>query len=122
MFTYWFPTPLSFWWPLGFAIGFAVLAVLAVSATWVRQEQERDANLIALLYGAGFGVVAVSEFLMYLYVVYGWSLAPILGITSAVLPYFVVAAMVVAILAVGLAVWMQIQEESGYQAARRTAH
>ena len=122
MFTYWFPTPLSFWWPLGFAIGFAVLAVLAVSATWVRQAQERNANVIALLYAAGFGVAAVSEFLMYLYVVNGWSLATTLAISSAVVPYLVVAVMVVAILAVGLAVGMQIQEESVYQAARRTAH
>lgn len=118
MLSYWFPTPLAAWVPLVLAIGFALLAVVAIVATLARQREERDANLFATLYGVGFGLAALSEFLMYLDVQFGWSLASALSISAGVATFFAVVAGVVAVVAIVLAALMQFQEEGSY----RTAH
>jgi hypothetical protein len=47
MFTYWFAAPVSYWWPLAFAVVFAIVAVFTVSATLARRAEERDATPIA---------------------------------------------------------------------------
>ncbi len=116
MLSYWFATPLAAWVPLVFAIGFALLAVIAVVATLARQTEERDAAAIATLYGFGFGVAAISELLMYLDVAFGWSLATFFAISATVAPYIAIAAIVVAVLAIGIAVYMQFREEGSYRA------
>ncbi len=118
MLTYWFPTPLSYWWPLGFAIGFALVAVFAVAATLARRAEERDAVAIASLYGVGFGLVAVSEFMMYLDVAFGWSLAAAFTMATGVVTFFAIAAAVVAVVAIGAAIVLQFQEERGYRVER----
>jgi hypothetical protein len=115
MFTYWFPAPVSFWWPLAFAIVFALAAVVAVNMTLVRREEERDAGTIASLYGIGFGLIAVTEFMMFLDVAFGWSLATIWALTTSVVSFFAIAAVVIAVIALGAAVTLQMQEERGYR-------
>lgn len=116
MLTYWFPPPVSFWVPLGFAIGFALVAVAAVYLTLSRRGIERDATMIATLYGVGFGVVAVSEFLMYLDIAFGWSLAALFAMGSGVVTFFVIVAAVIAVVAILGAVVLQVYEErSGIQ-------
>lgn len=114
MFTYWFAAPVSFWWPLALTIVFALAAVVAVNVTLARREEERDAGTIASLYGIGFGLIAVTEFMMYLDVAYGWSLATIWALTVGVVNFFAIAAVVVAVIAIGAAVALQLQEERGY--------
>lgn len=118
MLSYWFPTPLAAWVPLVFTIGFALLAVIAVFATLARQREERDAGLIAALYGTGFGLAAVTELMMYLEVQFGWSLATAWAMTTGWVTFFAVVAVAIAVLAIVAAVIMQFQEEGSY----RTAH
>ncbi len=118
MLSYWFAAPLSFWWPLTLAIGFALIAVFAVALTLARRKEEPNANAIATLYGLGFGIVAVSEFMMYLDVAFGVSLAAAFAMSAGVITFFAIAAAVIAVIAIGAAVLMQVGEESAY----RTAH
>jgi hypothetical protein len=122
MLSYWFATPLAAWVPLVFAIGFALLAVIAVAATLARQTEERDANSIATLYGFGFGVAAISELLMYLDVAFGWSLATFFAISAGVATFIAIAVAAVAILAIVIAVFMQFREEGAYRATHAMAH
>ena len=117
MLSYWFPAPVSYWWPLVFAIGFAAIAVFAVYATLARREKERDATTIATLYGVGFGLAAVTELMMYLDLAFGWSLATVFAISTGVVTFFAVAAVVIAVLAIGIAAVMQFREEGSYRAA-----
>lgn len=122
MLSYWLPAPVSYWWPLVFAVGFAAIAVFAVYATLARREEERDATTIATLYGLGFGLAAVSEFMMYLDVAFGWSLATAFALSTGVVTFFVVAAVIIAVLAIGVAVVMQFREEGAYRATHGYAH
>lgn len=122
MLSYWFATPLAAWVPLVFAIGFALLAVIAVVATLARQTKERDATAIATMYGFGFGVAAISELLMYLDVAFGWSLATFFAISVGVATFIAIAAAAVAILAIVIAVFMQFREEGAYRATHAMAH
>lgn len=122
MLSYWFATPLAAWVPLVFAIGFALLAVIAVVTTLARRQEERDANLVATLYGVGFGLAALSELLMYLDVAFGWSLATTFAISAGVATFFAVAAAVVAVGVIVLAALMQFQEERSYRTAHAHAH
>lgn len=117
MLSYWFPATVSYWWPLLFTIGFALIGVIAVFATLARRKEERNANTIATLYGVGFGLAAVTEFMMYLDVAFTLSLATALSMSVGVVTFFAVAAIVVAVLAIGTAVVMQYREESSYRAA-----
>lgn len=117
MLTYWFPAPVSFWWPLAFAILFAVVAVAAVTLTLIRRPEERDAGAIALFYGLGFGLVAVGEFLVYLDLAFGWSLASLLAISAGLAPYIAIAAAVVAVVAIVTAIVVQVGEERSYHVA-----
>lgn len=118
MLSYWFSQPVSYWWPLLFTIGFAVVGVIAVYATLARREEEPDATRIATLYGVGFGLAALTELMMYLDIAFGWSLATLFSMSVAVVNIFAIAAVVVALLAIGGAVVLQFREESTY----RTAH
>ena len=118
MLSYWFPATVSYWWPLLFTIGFAIVGVIAVIATLARRKEERDANRIATLYGVGFGLAAITELMMYLDVAFGWSLATAFAMSAGVVTFFAVAAVVVAVLAIGVALVMQFREEGSY----RTAH
>lgn len=120
MLSYWFPTPLASWVPLVLAIGFALLAVIAVVATLARRREERDAGLVASFYGIGLGLVALTEFMMYLDVQFGWSLASVWAISSGVVTFFAVAVAVIAVLAIVAAVVLQFQEEGLYR--RTHAH
>ena len=122
MLSYWFPAPISYWWTLLFAVGFAVIAVIAVYATLRRREEEPDANTIAALYGIGFGLAAVSEFMMYLDVAFGLSLATAFTMATGFVTFFVIAALVVAVLAIGAAAVMQFREEGSYRATHGYAH
>jgi hypothetical protein len=122
MLSYWFATPLAYWWPLSLAIGFALVAVIAVSLTLARHTEEPYANSIATLYGLGFGIAALSEFLMYLDIAFGWSLAAALTMTTGVITYFVIVAIVAAVVAVGIALVMQYREEGAYRATHVVAH
>lgn len=115
MLTYWLPAPVAFWVPLTFAIAFAIVAVLAVAITVARRGAEPDAGLIAMLYGVGFGVIAVSELMMYLDIAFGWSLATTFAMTTSVVTFFAIAAAVIAVVAIVAAVVLQSQEERGYQ-------
>lgn len=121
MLSYWFGTGLSFWWPLAFAIGFAALAVIAVTLTLARRAEEPYATTVATLYGLGFGLAAVTEFMMFLDLAYKVSLASAFALTVGVVNFFAVAAVVIAILAVGTAVVMQISEENSYRATHGLA-
>ena len=122
--TAWPPTsaPVAAWLPLTLAIGFAALAIVAVVMTLARRQEERNANRIAAFYGIGLGLAAVSEFMMYLYVAFGWSLATLFALSTGVVIFFAVAAAVIAVLAIVAAVAMQIQEEGEYRSARGFAH
>ena len=117
MLSYWFPAPVSYWWPLLFTVGFAAIGVIAVYMTLARRKEERDANTIATLYGVGFGLAAVSELMMYLDVAFGLSLATAFAMSTGVVTFFVVAAVIITVLAIGIAAVMQFREESSYQAA-----
>jgi hypothetical protein len=121
MLSYWFATPLAAWVPLVLAIGFALLGVIAVVATVARRREETDANGIAALYGVGFGLAALTELMMYLDVQFGWSLATAWAISTGVVTFFAVAAVVVAVLAIVIAVAMQFREEGNYRAAHMIA-
>lgn len=121
MLSYWFAAPVSYWWPLLFAVGFAIIGVIAVFATLARRAQERNANTIATLYGLGFGLAAVTEIMMYLDVAFGWSLATAFAMSTGVVTFFAVAAVVVAVLAVGVALFMQFREEGAYRATHELA-
>jgi hypothetical protein len=122
MLSYWFATPLSYWWPLSLAIGFALVGVVAIVLTLARRAEEPYVNTIATLYGVGFGLAAISEFMMYLDVAFGWSLATAFTMASGVVVFFVVAAMVIAVLAIGGAMVMQYREEGAYRATHGLAH
>ncbi len=115
MLTYWFPAPVSFWWPLAFTIIFAVAGVVAVFATLARRAQEFDASTIALLYGIGFGVIAVSEFLMYLGIALGWSLPTVFGFSTVFAPVLVIVAALIAVASLVGAVAIQWREERIYR-------
>lgn len=120
MLSFWF-TSISFWWPLAFAIAFAIIAVIAVVATIARRAEEPRAGTIATLYGVGFGLAALSEFLMFLDLAYGLSLATAFSMTLGVVTFFAIAAVVIAVLAVGAAVLMQVSEEGAYRASHTLA-
>jgi hypothetical protein len=122
MLSYWLATPLSYWWPLTLAIGFALVAALAVGLTLTRRAEEPLANSIATLYAVGFGLAALSEFMMYLDIAFGWSLATAFALTTGWITYFVVAAIVVAGLAIATAGLMQYREEGSYRASHVVAH
>lgn len=121
MLSYWLGTSLSFWWPLTFAIGFALLAVIAVALTLARRTEEPYANTVAALYGLGFGLAAITEFMMYIDLAFKVSLASAFAMTAGVVTFFAVAAVVVAVLAVGTALVMQISEENSYRATHGLA-
>ncbi len=121
MLSYWLGASLSFWWPLTFAIAFAVITVIAVGATMARRAEEPRAGTIAALYGVGFGLAAVSEFLMFLDLAYGVSLAAAFAMSASLVTFFAIAAVIVAISAVGIALTVQISEEGAYRSAHRLA-
>ncbi len=121
MLSYWFSAPLSYWWPLLFTVGFAVIGVIAVYTTLARREEEPDATRIATLYGLGFGLAALTEFMMYLDIAFKWSLASLFAMTTPVVTVFAVAAIAVAVIAIGLAALMQFREESAYRATHSLA-
>lgn len=121
MLSYWFSAPLSYWWPLLLAIGFVILGAVVVYETLTRRKEERDATRIATLYGVGFGLAALTEFMMYLDIAFGWSLASVFAMSTAVVTGFAIAAIVVAVLAIGIAVALQVREEGAYRSAHRYA-
>lgn len=118
MLSYWLATPLSFWWPLAFSIAFAIIAVIAVGVTMARRAEEPRATTIATLYGVGFGLAALSEFMMFLDLAFGLSLAAAFSMALGVVTFFAIAAVVIAVLAIGAAVLLQVSEENSY----RTSH
>lgn len=122
MLSYWFAAPIAAWVPLTLAIGFGVLAVIAVAATLARQQEERDAGLIAAFYGIGLGLAAVSELMMYLDVAFGWSLATTFAISASFVTFTAIAVVVIAIGALVIAVAMQIQEEGAYRSTHGYVH
>jgi hypothetical protein len=122
MLSYWFPTPLAAWVPLVLAIGFVLLAVIAVVVTLARRREEPDANRIAAFYGVGLGLAAVTEFMMYLKVAFGWSLATAWAISTGFVTFIVVVAAAIAILAIIVAVLMQFREENTYRETHGYAH
>ncbi|HEU5345770.1 MAG TPA: hypothetical protein VFU60_15595 [Ktedonobacterales bacterium] len=122
MLSYWFATPMSYWWPLSLAVGFALLGVVVVFLTLARRTEEPYVNTIATLYGVGFGLAAISEFMMYLDIAFSWSLATTFAMATGAITFFVVAAIVIAVLAIGAAVIMQYREEGSYRATHRLAH
>jgi hypothetical protein len=115
MLSYWFPAPVSFWWPLAFTIIFAAAGVFAVYAALARRAEEPDAALIALLYGIGFGLIAVTEFMMYLDVAFGVSLAAAFAMSTGIVTFFAIAAAVVAVLALVAGGALQYREERSYR-------
>lgn len=117
MLSYWFPTPVSFWWPLAFAIVFAIGAVVAVFVSLARRTEERNADSIAALYGVGFGLAAVSEFVMYLEFAGVWSLATSLTLATVAMNAIMIVVAVVAVVALIAGAVLQLQEERGYQVA-----
>jgi hypothetical protein len=117
MLTYWFPAPVSFGWALAFAVAFAFAAVFAVFATLARRDEERDNVTIAALYGVGLGLVAISEFMQYLDIVFGWSLAAAFSMSTGLLTFIAITAAMFAVMAIVTAVVLQIQEESSYRLA-----
>ncbi|HEX8982376.1 MAG TPA: hypothetical protein VF792_06395 [Ktedonobacterales bacterium] len=121
MLTYWF-TPVAAWLPLTLAIGFAFLAVFAVVMTLARRQEERDANRIAAMYGIGLGLVAVSEFMMYIDLAFGASIATYFAMSTGVVIFFAIAAAVIAIGALAVAVALQYREESSYRTTHSFAH
>ena len=115
MITYWFSAPVSPWWPLAFALAFAVIAVAFVLATIARRTEERDVITVALLYGIGFGMVAVSEFLRYLDLAFGWSLGKAFAMSTDLANFVAIAASLFAVVAIGVALGIQYQEERSYR-------
>jgi hypothetical protein len=122
MLSYWLGSSLSYWWPLMFAIAFAGLAVFAVGVTLARRAEEPQAGITATLYGVGFGLAAVSEFMMFLDLAFKVSLAAAFAMSASLVNVFAIAAVIVAVSAVGIAVTVQFNEEGAYRAAHRLAH
>ncbi len=120
MLSFWFAS-VEPWVPLTFAIGFALLAVIAVVATLARRREEQDANLIATLYGVGFGLAAISEFMMWLDVAYGVSLAVAWSMAASLVTFFAVVAVIVAVGAIIAAVALQFREEGQYRSTHGIA-
>ncbi|HEX8731138.1 MAG TPA: hypothetical protein VF725_03660 [Ktedonobacterales bacterium] len=104
-----------------FAIAFAGLAVFAVGMTLARRTEEPLAGTIATFYGVGFGLAAVSEFMMFMDLAFKVSLAAALAMSASLVNVFAVAAVIVAVSAVGIAVTVQFDEEGVYRAAHRLA-
>ncbi len=117
MLTFWFPAPVSYWWPLAFTAVFGIAAIIAVFATLARRAEERDAVTIATLYGVGLGLVAVSEFMQYLDIAFSVSLATAFSMATGLLTFIAIAAAVIAVAAIVVAVVLQFQEERGYRLA-----
>ena len=117
MLSYWFSAPLSYWWPLLFTVGFAVVGVIAVYTTLARRKEEPDATRIATLYGIGFGLAALTELMMFLDVAFKWSLAALFSMTATSVTILAVAAVAVALIALGIALLLQYREERSYRAA-----
>ena len=115
MLSYWLPTPVSYWWPLVLAIVFGLAAIVAVYATLARRAEQRDASTISLLYVLGFGLVAVSEFMMYLDTAFGWSLATAWALSVGTVDFIAITAAVVAVVAIVVAAVMQFQEQHSYR-------
>lgn len=115
MLTYWLPSPVAAWLPLTLAIVLAVAAVVAVLATLARRREEPDARSIATLYGIGLGLLAVSEFMMWLDVARGWSLAASWSIATGWVTFFAIVAAVVVVLSLIAAVALQRSEEHEYR-------
>jgi hypothetical protein len=122
MLSYWFPTPLAAWVPLVLAIGFVLLAVIAVVVTLARRREEPDANRIAAFYGVGLGLAAITEFMMYLETAFGWSLATAWAMSAGLVTFIAVVAVAIAILAIVVAVLMQFREENTYRETHGYAH
>lgn len=116
MLSYWLPAPVAAWLPLTLAIVLAVGALIAIYATLARRREEPDARGIATLYGLGLGLVAVSEFMMWLDVARGWSLATAWSIATGWVTFFVIAAAVIAVMSLIVAVALQTNEEREYRA------
>lgn len=116
MLTYWLPAPVAAWLPLTLAIVFAVAAVAAITITLARRSEEPDARGIATLYGVGLGLGAVSEFMMWLDVARGWSLASAWSIATGWVTFFAIVAVVVTVMALVTAITMQSNEERYYRA------
>jgi hypothetical protein len=122
MVSYWFPAPVAAWLPLTLTIGFGALAVIAVVVTLARQQEERDAGVIATFYGIGLGLAAVSELLMFLDIAYGWSFATVFAMSASYVALIAVGAAVIAVGAIVIAAAMQIQEEGAYRSSHGYVH
>lgn len=120
MLSYWLPAPVAAWLPLTLAIAFAIAAIAAVTITLMRRAEEPDAGGIATLYGLGLGLVAVSEFMMWLDVARGWSLATAWSIASGWVTFFAIVAVAVAVLSLVAAVTLQSSEERAYRGLRHS--
>lgn len=122
MLTFWLPAPVAAWLPLTLAIVLAVGAGVAIYATLARRREEPDARGIATLYGVGLGLVAVSEFMMWLDVARGWSLASVWSIATGWVTFFAIAAAVIVVLSLIVAVTVQTNEEREYRAEHAVIH
>lgn len=122
MLTYWLPSPIAAWLPLTLAIVFAVAALAAIAFTLARRRVEPDANSLATLYGIGLGLVAASEFMIWLDVARGWSLAATWSIATGWITFFAIAAAVVVVLSLVAAVTLQSGEERDYRVGHTAVH
>jgi hypothetical protein len=102
-----------------FAAGFVVLGIVSSAAALSRRVQEIDAPTVALLYGVGFAILAVSELVNLAEAAWGWSLASAFGVAGT--GATVLAAVVTggAVLLILVAALIELREERVYRASQR---
>ncbi len=115
MLSFWIPGMEPAWLMALFAAGFAVAAVIASVAALSRRAEEPDAATVALLYGSGLGILAVSELVAMADVAWGWSLAAFFGVTGTAVTVIAAVVTGVAILFILAAVAIEFREEQVYR-------
>lgn len=115
MLSFWLPGTEPAWLALTFAVGFALLVVVALGITTARRTEEADADIIGLLYALGFGLLALSELVSFLDVAGIWSATATFGIAGTAATVIAAVITVMALLAIGAGIVMQIADERRYR-------
>jgi hypothetical protein len=121
MLSFWLPGVEPAWMSALFAVGFALVGLLAFYAARTRRAQEPDAVTAATLYAAGFGTLALSEVLAMAATAWGWSLAALFGITGGAVTVVAIIVTAVAGAAILLAAIIELREEQIYRAQHAPA-
>ena len=121
MLSFWLPGVEPAWVSALFAVGFALVGLIAFYAARTRRAQEPDAVTAATLYAAGFGTLALSEVLAMAASAWGWSLAALFGITGGAVTVVAIIVTAIAVAAILVAAIIELREEQVYRAQHAPA-